>query len=83
MSPRKVRIRRAELGPIRIIRLDGGTKGQAHGWQARVYLEPTKHRGTTPYRSRYFADRKHGGSEQALKLAKAAIAQLLRELVRR
>jgi hypothetical protein len=41
MTTRRFRaVRRRELGPIRLVRLDGGTKDQVHGWQARVYLEP-------------------------------------------
>jgi hypothetical protein len=81
MTTRRFRaVRRRELGPIRLVRLDGGTKDQVHGWQARVYLEPQRHRGTTPYASRYFADRKHGGAELALKRARAAITEIIRGL---
>lgn len=77
MTRRFTARRRHELGPVRIVRLQGGDRDQIHGWQARVYLEPTSHRGSTPYVSRYFADRKHGGTEQALTLARKAIGELV------
>jgi len=47
-----------------VVRIDN-PKSYQHGWQARLWS------GTEWYRSKFFADKKHGGKRKAKKLAEA------------
>lgn len=52
--------------------------GNTTGWQGRVRRGRWKHRGAVRYRSRFYADRKWGGSRQAKRLARRWILQQVR-----